>query len=221
MKYHISFDIEFLKNPYPGKLIVIEGNEGSGKSTQVERLAEALREKDHKVFQTKEPSENPIGSFIREKILSGEIKVPPISIQYMYCADRAIHLEEIKDYLKNGHIVVCDRYFWSSVAYGIADLNGDEDFYLLSLAILSPYHRFIKPDFTLYLEVSLEEAVRRINQSHKHKEIYDKKEKMEKIKKGYGSLIKRFPEEFVVIDGEKSMEEVSRAILKKLEKKLK
>ena len=220
MKYHISFDIEFLRHKYPGKLIAIEGNEGSGKSTQVKAVSEALNKEGYKALATKEPTDLAIGKIIREKILAGKMKVPPISLQYLYCADRAMHLEQIIDYLKKGYIIVTDRYFWSSVTYGIADLGDKGDFYLMAFAVLSPYHRFIKPDLTIYLDIDMKTAMGRIRESHKHKEIYDNERMFPRIDRGYRFLLEKFPQEFAVIDGRSSIEEVTQRIVSKIKQML-
>lgn len=218
MSYKINFEIDFKRNKFPGKLIAIEGNEGSGKTTQVKRVVEELKKKGIDAIATKEPTTMPIGQFIRESILTGKVKVPAVSIQYLYCADRAMHQEEIEDYLRKGKTVVMDRYFWSSVAYAFADLEFDKDKYLTVLSVLSPYDQFIKPDLTFYLKVSQQEALGRIETSHKHKEIYDNEEKFPKIEEGYDYLMEIFPEEFVKINAEQKEEEIAREIIQEISK---
>lgn len=221
MKYHIDFDIEFLENKYPGKLIVLEGNEGSGKTTQVQKIVDELNKQGYKTVATKEPTHMVIGEFIRNKVLSGEIKIPRISIQYLYCADRVMDQGLIEGYLKKDYIVISDRYFWSSVAYGIADLGFDGNHLLTALSILSPYHRFLKPDLTFYLDVDMDTAIKRISKSHKHKEIYDNANMFPKIETGYKFLLEKFPEEFTVINGRKTIEKVTGEIIRQVNTKLK
>ncbi len=218
MKYHLELDIEFKQNPYKGKLIVLEGNEGTGKTTQVSKIVEVLIKKGYKAVATKEPTNLTIGQFIREKVLSGKIKIPRLAIQYLYCADRAIHEEDIIQKLKDGYIVVCDRYFWSAVAYGMADLNGDLDEYLVSFSILSAYNKFIKPDLTFYMDLPMDRALARIKKSNKHKEIYDNAEMFPKIEKGYKYLLNKFPKEFVKIDASKPINEITDEIIGKIGK---
>ncbi|MCL4354555.1 dTMP kinase [Patescibacteria group bacterium] len=218
MKHHVSFDIEFKKNKLPGKLIAIEGIDGSGKTTQAQLVVDLLKKQGYKAIYTKEPTDEPIGKFIREQILSGKVKVPPISIQYMFSADRAVHQVELEEYLKKGYIIITDRYFWSAIAYGISDLKGKADYYLSALSILSFYHRFLTPDYTFFLNIRAKEAAKRIGTSEKHKEIYDDATKLVKIKKAYDLLIKRFSKEFVLISAEQSIENVSEDILKKIKK---
>lgn len=218
MKYHVSFDLEFKKNIYPGKFVVLEGIEASGKTTQVKRLAKILANKG-KIFITKNPTDNEIGTYIRKEILSGnKTHIPPVSYQYLFAADRVIQQQELIDHLKKGDTVICDRYFWSSVAYGIADREGTdyenwEEVSMTALSILSMYHQFILPDLSIYLDVSLEESLRRISGSVKHTEIYDNHQMNVKIKKGYDWLLKNFGSEISKVDGEKPLDKVTSEIV--------
>lgn len=219
IKRHVEFDLEFKRNPYPGNFIVIEGIEASGKTTQANILANKFPDAVH----TKNPTtDNEIGIFIREKVLGGKTDIPPVAYQYLFAADREIAQQKLIQDLKNGVTVISDRYFWSSVSYGIADrvetdYENWEEVSLTSLSILSMYHQFLAPDLTIYLDVSLEESLKRLQGSEKHTEIYDNHETNIKVKKGYEWLIKEFPEEFKIIDGNKSEAEVTEEIVKLIE----
>jgi dTMP kinase len=221
MKYKIEFEIEFLKNPYPGKLIVLEGLDASGKTTQSKKLAEELTQQGKKVYLTKNPTRSgEIGELIH-RILQKEVEIPSAAIQYLYTADREASQGEIIEHLKNGEIVIVDRYFWSAVPYGLADLKNSplEDeakVLVVSQSILSHYHGFIAPDFTFYLEISAGEAMRRLSEMQKTKEIYEEKEILERVKAGYDWLTKEFKNEIITINGEKSEEEVLSEIIKKI-----
>ena len=87
-----------------GLLIVIEGIDGAGKTTQAKLVYEELV-KNNGVHLTKNPTDGNIGKFIR-RVLSGEIKIPPSSIQYLFSADRQVHQEELIKELKDGEFVV-------------------------------------------------------------------------------------------------------------------
>lgn len=217
MKYHVSFDIDFLKNPYTGKFIVIEGVDGSGKSTQVKLIGKQLEEKGLKVHITKEPTDTPTGKLLREA-LSGKLKLPPVALQYLFNADRAVHQLEIQEYLKKGYAVIADRYFWSSVAYGISDLAvvRQADWCLTVFSILSFYNQFLKPDFSFYLKIDAKIAAKRLEKSQKKLEIYDHLNKLLKIEKGYNYLLQKFPKEFIIIDGEKTEKEITEEIVEKI-----
>jgi len=222
MKYHVEFDLDFKRNKYPGKFIVLEGIEASGKTTQVKLLGKKIKG----AVLTKNPTDdNEIGVFIRNKVLAGKTDMPPVSYQYLFAADRAIQQREIIGLLKKGKTVISDRYLWSSVAYGIADrqdldYKNWEEVTLVAYSALSMYHQFLFPDLTIYLDIPLEESIRRIKGSHKHTEIYDNHEMNIKIQKGYMWLIKNFPKEFTIVngDGNRNESEITDEIAKLINK---
>lgn len=221
MKHSIKFDIEFKKNTYLGLFIALEGIDASGKSTQVSRLKEQLEEKGKDVI-IKHPFEGEIGQFVRQ-ILSGEKKVPVVTLQYLISANRQAQQIEIIEHLKSGKDVIIDRYIWSAVAYGIFD-KGAEDvektsqWLLVEQSILSMYHQFLMPNITFYLKISPDIAMQRLSGMEKKMEIYEDKEKIEKISKIYDWLIEKYPEEFIVINGEHPEEKVTEEIIGKLPK---
>lgn len=222
MTYHIEFDLDFKRNIYPGTFIAIEGIDGSGKTTQAKRLAGELTKK-HSVFLTKNPTDGPVGQFIR-RVLKKELVLPAVSFQYLFSADRQVQQVEIIKQLKNGEVVITDRYFWSALAYGIVDREDIEmeqrgKLLLVAQGILSMYHQFIVPNQTFYLAISVDEAKRRLATMEKVKELYEEDEK--KLKKVFGAyawILKQFPEEIVVINGEQPVEAVTKEILSKLPK---
>lgn len=222
MKYHLEFDIDFRRNPGSGLYIALEGIDGSGKTTQVERLAEYLESKDKEVVKTREPrSDGLVGKLVRE-ILSKKISVPPVALQYLFTADRSIHHETIVlPALKKGNVVISDRTFWSAIPYGIMDkmMAGESynfssgNIILVAQSILSMYHQFVVADYTFYLDVSVATACSRIQGLEKVNEIYEDSEKLEKIHAGYEWLIQKFPDEIIRVDAEKSEEEVTEAVI--------
>lgn len=227
MKYHIEFDIDFRRNPYKGLYIVVEGIDGSGKTTQVDKLVAYFKKQGEEVVKTHEPrkKEGIIGRIIHQ-VLEGKIQIPAISLQYLFSADRAINFEEvIIPSLKAGKVVISDRCFWSAVPYGILDRSGREynfkeaEVIFAAQSILSMYHQFIVPDVTIYLDIGVSSAIRRLSLMHKQKEVYEKKEKLEKIVAGYKWLIEQFPKEITVVDGERSVEEVTKQILQIVNRK--
>lgn len=104
----------------PGLFIVFEGGEGSGKTTQVLRLAETMRDAGHNVTTSREPGGTPIGAVIRELLLSdwGDAGIPPRAETLLFLADRAAHVAQvIRPALARGEIVISDRYGDSTSAY--------------------------------------------------------------------------------------------------------
>lgn len=213
MKKHIEFDVEFKKNLYPGKFIVFEGIDGSGKTTQAKVLKEELEEKGHKVFTTKNPTDHVIGKFIRT-VLSGKEKIPPQAIQYLFNADRVVQQEDIIEHLKKGEIVISDRYCWSSVAYGMADIGEEPQRLLVAYSILSFYHRFLLPDLTVFLDTKTNIAIKRLGAKPDH-EIYENTEFLSKAQNTYKALLDLFPKDIFVIDSNQDFDLVSKAVLEK------
>ncbi|MDP3726935.1 MAG: dTMP kinase [bacterium] len=224
MKYHIEFDLEFRKNPYKGLYIAVEGIDGSGKTTQVKKLAEYFSKKGKTVVVTSEPrkGDSAIGKIIHE-ILQSKIKVPQEALQYLYSADRVInHKTIVEPALKKGNVVISHRCFWSVIPYGLFDKGLfdynriDTQVLFAAQGLLSMYHQFIAPDKTFYLDISADVAMKRLLGMKKIKELYEKREKLEKIIVGYRWLAKQFPKEIIVINGEQSEEAVFARIIKKL-----
>jgi dTMP kinase len=220
MKYHLSFDIDFKRNSSKGLYIAIEGIDGSGKTTQVERLVSVLQKQGKEVVSTREPrkGEGLIGKLIAD-ILHGKTKISPVAFQYLFTADRQMqHHEFILPALAEGKVVITDRCFWSAIPYGLLDHNekiAKESIQqeLVAQSILSFYHEFTIPDKTFYLDVSLDTAIERITKGDGAEEIYEDRSKLERAIAGYQWLLKEFPEEFTIIDANKSVDEVAKEIV--------
>ncbi|HBB76833.1 MAG: dTMP kinase [Candidatus Levybacteria bacterium RIFOXYA1_FULL_41_10] len=224
-KYHISFDLELRRNPYDGIYIALEGIDGSGKTTQVEKLAEYYGAQGREVVKTREPRKEGIVGDLVHEVLKGERKMSAKALQYLFSTDRMLHHEDvIEPSLRDGKVVLSDRCLWSAVVYGILDKSEEYGFesanqILIAHSILSMYHQFIVPDFTFFLNVSLETSLLRIEEKHKEspKEMYEVREKVEKVIKGYGWLMQNFGDEITEIDGEQSIDDVTKEILAKVE----
>ncbi len=227
MRYHIDFDIDFKRNTYGGLYVAIEGIDGSGKTTQVEKVASYFEKQGRDVVRTREPRKNVgvIGKLIGE-ILHGNEKIPPVAFQYLFTADREIHHEElITPSLKAKKVIVSDRCFWSAVPYGILDRDGGLDentaqYILVAQSILSMYHQFTIPDVTFYLDIPLAIAMGRIKSKERKGEIYEDKKKLSKIIEGYNWLLKKFENEITLVNGEQSVKEVTEEIIRILNSKL-
>lgn len=220
MKYHISFDIDFRRNTSKGLYIALEGIDGSGKTTQTERVVAAFKKQGREVVQTREPRKNVglIGKLIQE-ILHGKANISPVAFQYLFSADRQMHHQElILPALEAGKVVITDRCFWSAIPYGLLDVDEEIEKNniqqkLVAQSILSFYHEFTVPDMTLYLDVSLNTALKRISQGKDH-EIYEDRKQLKCAIEGYQWLLKEFPDEFTIVDANKSVEEVTVEIAK-------
>ncbi len=225
MKYPVQFELELNKNPYPGLYIAFEGIDGSGKTTQSDELKKYFEETGREVIETGEPRRTgEIGEMIHG-ILKKDSGISRIALQYLFSADRASHQEElIIPALKSGKVIVSDRTFWSSVAYGIMDRGGLEspnvkiDQMLVAFSILSFYHQFVLPDITFYLDVKVDTAINRLSQMKRDLEIYEKSEVLGKVKDVYDWINEKFADELTRADGEKSKEEITKEIIGRIEK---
>jgi len=201
------------KNPYLGKFIVFDSLDGSGLSTQSNLLLEFLnREKGSFEFNspgawlTKEPTKGLIGGLINAQ-LDHHWKSSNVCLQLLFSADRAYHLEKsIIPKLKRGIIVICDRYAFSTVAFGAMEDNGFE--WLLALQ-----EKFLMPDLTFFLKVSPPECVKRITENRFETTLFEKEEVFRKAWKNYEKLAEIFKDKNVhIINGERPIKEVSKDI---------
>lgn len=223
MKYHVEFDLELKKNPHRGLYIAIEGVDGSGKSTQLELLRDYFEKKGKTVLLTYEPNyDNPVGKMIQE-ILQSKRSLPSELLQYLYSASRLLHNEEhVYPALAKEEVVLSHRSFWSAIPYGILDASKvDYDYthakvILSAQGILSMYHQFIAPDITFYLRVPVEVAIARLESRKKVIELYEKKQKIEKILEGYEWLLQEFPKDIIAVNSTQSVEDIHKEIVKKL-----
>mgnify|MGYP001597143624 CR=1 FL=1 len=136
-----------IKHDYPGKFIVIEGLDGSGKSAQVELLTNFLRQQGKKVFLTKEPTIDSDAGRKIKLVLKEEIKIESLGLQKLYVQDRKEHLENrVIPALKDGKFVVCSRYSFSTFAYGASEgLNLD--------MLIKMNEFFLLPDLTIIINI--------------------------------------------------------------------
>jgi dTMP kinase len=199
------------KNDYSGKFIVFEGLDGSGQSTQSDLLKDFLSEKGNKVVLTKEPTfDSNAGKRIRQ-ILDKKEKVSNKELQELFTEDRGEHLEKlILPALREGKIVISDRYFFSSFAYGTA--NGLDMEWLINLN-----DDFLLPDYTFLLKVNPEVCIARIQERGSERTLFEEKKKLEEVWGFYEKLPSMFENMFVV-NGEKSIQEVSEEVKKILNK---
>lgn len=193
-----------------GYFIVFEGLDGAGSTTQATLLVDYLK-KRQKTLLTKEPTQNIIGGMIRAA-LKGSLKVPPQTLQLLFAADRAQHLEEeILPALGKGVTVVSDRYLFSSLAYGSA--SGLDIDWLIAIN-----KKFRFPDLTIFIDVRPEVCIGRINKNRFSTELFENVESLKKVREKYLSLAEEF--DFKVINGEGSIEATHKKVLEIIKKYL-
>lgn len=200
-----------------GRFIVVDGVDGAGKSTQVERLAAALRARGHAVHVTGEPSGWPIGQLIR-RYLRGELRdgVPGwSSMALLFSADRMQHVEhEILPHLEAGEVVLCDRYDPSSIAYqsAIGPDGADRTELMRWIALLNGHAR--RPDLVLLLDLDPQLAAARRTQRGGEAELYETLELQRRIRACYAELPAVRPNDRLVrVDASRSIDEVHAQML--------
>ncbi|MEM3411829.1 MAG: dTMP kinase [archaeon] len=191
--------------------IVFEGLDGSGQSTQAELLYEYLTSRGKKVLLTKEPT-NTIFGGIAKSCLKKELNLSPMTLQLLFATDRSHHLEkEILPALETGKIVISDRYFFSSIAYGSLDVEMD---FLMKIN-----SKFKVPDLIFFLDVPPKICIKRISNSRNGFELFEEEKKLEKVRENYLKIWSKFKNVFK-IDGTKEKEKVFEEIREIIDKKV-
>ncbi len=197
-----------------GRFVTFEGGEGTGKSTQSKRLAEALKARGRDVVMTREPGGSPTAEAIRGLLLSGRAR--PLGVlgeAYLFAGARIDHVAElIEPSLRGGAWVICDRFADSSRVYqgAAGGLPAEVVDGLVDAAIGSTI-----PDLTIVIDVPVEIGLARV---HHRAEGADRFESdsvaiHEARRQGFLGLAERFPERCVVIDGSRDKDAVSADIL--------
>jgi len=201
--------------------ITLEGIEGSGKTTQIGRLAKFLGERGVECVMTRQPGGTLIGENIRAILLDpASTALEPMTELLLYLADRCQHIYElIRPCLDAGKAVVCDRYFDATVVYqGFA--RG------LNIELIQKLHQILfddlKPDMTLLLdlapEVGLKRAWQQLNNGQRsgHESRFEAETLAfhEKVRAGYLELARLEPERFQIINAAQSQDQVFTAISK-------
>ncbi|MBG70434.1 MAG: dTMP kinase [Roseibacillus sp.] len=189
---------------HPGFLIVLEGIDGTGKSTQAQLLTESLRQQGFKVIHSREPTDGPHGRKLRESASSGRLSAE--QELDLFHKDRHEHVETtIRPALKEGHIVVLDRYYFSTMAYqGIRGFDPQE--------IRRTNEEFApRPDLLLLLELSVDAAMNRIGARDGQGNQFEQKESLQLCRAIFHSVKDDFVE---VIEADQPVEQTHEAIMR-------
>lgn len=203
-----------------GLFIVFEGIDGSGKSTQIERLAKKLTADKFDVYQTFEPSDGPVGTLVRD-MLKGKVEIDQRTIASLFAADRTDHLVNkrngIADKVGNGQIVLCDRYYFSSYAYHSQYV--DMDWVIQSNVINAD---ILKPDLNIFIDVDPEACFKRLEKRQDEFELYEKIDVIKKVRELYFKAFDKLnkSEHVVIVDGNADEDVVEKRIFKEVSKNL-
>ncbi|MGE5443651.1 MAG: dTMP kinase [Ignavibacteriales bacterium] len=192
--------------------ITFEGVEGSGKSTQAELLKVFLLKQGHEVALTREPGWGALGRLIRKMLLEEkDLDLDPLAELYLFCADRTQHVRDfIKPMLREGYIVICDRFTDSTIAYqgygrGL-DLELVEK--VSKTAALS-----LKPDLTILLNLPVKVGLSRLEKrSGKTKMDEEPVEFHERVRNGYIFIAQKEPRRIKVVNAARDIDEVQEEI---------
>ena len=200
-----------------GIFIAFEGIDGSGKSTQIQLLMKKIEEKSIRCYQTCEPSSGPIGSLTRQ-ILTGRIKTDNRVIAAMFAADRLDHLlnpiDGIVSKIEEGIHVISDRYYFSSYAYHTVDVPMD-----WVIKTNEESAKVLRPDLTVFIDISAKEAMDRITKNRFHTELFEKESRLSKVRENYLKAFELMKEEekVLIVDGTKTPQEIGNIIWQAVE----
>lgn len=196
------------------KLIVLEGLDGAGTTTQARRLADALAGHGRAAHVTREPSDGPIGRLIREMLtgghaLPGGATIDQATFSLLFAADRVDHLQrEVEPALAAGTVVISDRWYHSSLAY---QGTGAARAWIRTLN-----QRARKPDLTIFLRVRAEVAAERRVAAGRAQELFEDLAMQTRVAAGYDEVLTELAAEgeaIAVLDGERALDEVTAAIV--------
>jgi dTMP kinase len=190
--------------------ITFEGGEGSGKSTAIKAIVQALEKEGYQVVLTREPGGTPISEEIRSVILDKKnTDMDPRTEALLYAASRRQHIvQKILPALKEGKIVICDRYLDSSLAYqgGARGLGIDN---VLSMNLFAT--EGLEPDLTLLFDLDPQVGLARIAANSGREVNRLDVEKLAfhtKVRDAFHELAKRFPKRYYVIDASRTPDQV-------------
>lgn len=207
-----------INNPGPGKLIVLEGLDGAGTTTQMGRLADYLyKHQNISAWTTREPSEGPAGAQIRAA-LTKRLSMEKNALVALFAADRLDHLYSkggVIDRLKQGQWVIMDRYYLSSFAYQALDMNHEEKAWLYKL------HQYcIQPDITFFIDVPEKISMERIALNRGfHFELFETEDQLKRVREQYHRAIeglRRTGENIHIIPGTQTVIDVQKNLTRRI-----
>lgn len=197
-----------------GKFIVFEGLDGSGKSTQIRCLEQRLRDMGRRVDVTAEPTVSALGGLVRDA-LSGFTPRSGGEIAALFMADRVQHnvnpVWGIQKMLASGFDVICDRYYYSSMAYQGTVTDPD---WVERINLECPEIR--RPDLCVFLDVDYERCRRRMEEGRAFLEIYENEASMIATRRRYYAVFEELKERdrIAVIDADRPVEEVAEDVFR-------
>jgi dTMP kinase len=195
---------------YPGQFIVLDGPEGSGKTTQVERLIQWLREGGRQATAVRDPGSTPVSERIREVLLDKRLPEMDVHTEiFLYMASRAEMVARIiLPALEVGLVVVSDRFVSSTVAYQGA-AGGIEPETIWNLGRIACAG--LEPDLTVILDLDVKTGFARLRRERDRIESKDRAYH-EKVRQGFLAMAAERPDRFAVVDASRPPDDVTRHI---------
>ena len=196
-----------------GKFIVFEGIDGAGKTTQINLLANYLREQGRSVYCTAEPTETVSGGLLRDA-LSGATRRTICEMAAMFVFDRINHnvnpVNGIQKMLADGFDVICDRYYYSSLAY---QGSGTDPEWVSNMNLNCP--EIMRPDVCIFLDLTPEQSMARINRNRATQEIYENVEKLTQVRNQFYRVFEDLKgrDNIQIVDAYRSVEEIHKSIV--------
>lgn len=200
--------------------IAFEGIDGSGKSVQVKLLAETLEKAGHKVYSTFEPTDSRIGTIIKD-IFKHKMEADHRVIAGLYVADRLDHLlnniDGILKKLDEGYTVITDRYYFSSYAYQGTHMSQD---WVIKANSLSA--ELLRPDLNIYIDITPDIAITRINHGRSSTQLYETKENLQQVREKYMEAFEKLKKEeaIYITDGNRPTELIAKDIWQQVSVKI-
>lgn len=196
-----------------GRFIVFEGIDGAGKTTQINLLAKYLSEQGRAVYCTAEPTETVSGGLLRDA-LSGVSRRTVCEMAAMFVFDRINHnvnpVNGIQKMLADGFDVICDRYYYSSLAY---QGSGTDPEWVSNMNLNCP--EIMRPDVCIFLDLTPEQSMARINRGRATQEIYENEEKLTQVRNQFYRVFEqlRDRDNIQIVDAYRSVEEIHQDIV--------
>lgn len=198
-------------NMTTGKFIVLDGPDGSGKTTQTQRLVEILQDQGFKVIKVREPGITTVGEKIRDILLNNTME--PLTELMLFTAARVELIKQvILPYIETGYIVVCDRFTDSTYAYQGSGRGIKEEV----LKVEELINALVKPDLTFYFNVDLEIAKQRCASRSGISDVFESEADSfkQRVRKGYEERAHMNIDTTIPVNGNLSMDEVTSNLLK-------
>lgn len=195
-----------------GRFIVFEGIDGAGKTTQIQLLKETLEAAGRHIFCTAEPTDSPTGRMLREA-LGGRDRRTACEMAALFTLDRIYHNVDprsgIRRMLEEGVDVICDRYYYSSLAY-----QGSQTDPAWVQAMNLDCPEITRPDLCIFLDLTPEVSLERIRRGRETQEIYENRETLQRVRDCFYEVFSRLEktDRIVVVNAARPVEEIAADI---------